>query len=39
VRKRVPGLLRGKIRISEDFDSPLPDDIFASFEFPENDMP
>lgn len=30
--KRVPGVLRGKIRISEDFDSPLPDDVLARFE-------
>lgn len=30
--KRVPGVLRGKIRISEDFDAPLPDDVLASFE-------
>jgi len=24
---RTPGFLRGKIRISEDFDAPLPDDV------------
>jgi prevent-host-death family protein len=30
--KRVPGFLRGKIRIAEDFDAPLPPDIQAEFE-------
>ena len=30
--KRVPGLLRGRIRIADDFDAPLPDEILAEFE-------
>ncbi|OGT41288.1 MAG: antitoxin [Gammaproteobacteria bacterium RIFCSPHIGHO2_12_FULL_37_34] len=30
--KRKPGTLKGKIRISADFDAPLPDDILDSFE-------
>lgn len=30
--KRVPGLLKGKIWISDDFNDPLPDDIQAAFE-------
>ncbi len=29
---RRPGALRGKIRIGEDFDAPLPEDVLASFE-------
>ncbi|MCY0877419.1 MAG: type II toxin-antitoxin system Phd/YefM family antitoxin [Firmicutes bacterium] len=29
---RTPGFLRGKIRFSDDFDAPLPDDIQRSFE-------
>ena len=29
---RVPGFLRGKIRIAEDFDAPLPPDVQAGFE-------
>lgn len=29
---RTPGFLRGKIRISNDFDAPLPDDVQRSFE-------
>jgi prevent-host-death family protein len=28
---RVPGLLKGKIRISRDFDRPLPADLLARF--------
>lgn len=28
---RVPGLLKGKIRISRDFDDPLPADLLARF--------
>jgi hypothetical protein len=32
-RRVVPyGILKGKIRISEDFDAPLPDHVLASFE-------
>ncbi|MDA8193711.1 MAG: type II toxin-antitoxin system Phd/YefM family antitoxin [Thermaerobacter sp.] len=30
--KRVPGFLRGKIRIADDFDGPLPPDLQAGFE-------
>lgn len=30
--KRVPGALKGKIRISDDFDAPLSADILAEFE-------
>lgn len=26
------GLLRGKIRITQDFDAPLPDEVLAGFE-------
>ena len=32
--KRVPGLGKGKIWISDDFDDPLPDDILATLEEP-----
>ena len=30
--KRRFGALKGKIRISDDFDAPLPDDVIAAFE-------
>lgn len=30
--KRKPGALKGKIRISADFDAPLPNDILNQFE-------
>lgn len=30
--KRKPGLMKGKIRISKDFESPLPEDLIAAFE-------
>jgi prevent-host-death family protein len=30
--KRKLGRLRGRIRIAEDFDAPLPDDVLAAFE-------
>lgn len=30
--KRVPGALKGKIKISDDFDAPLSDDILEEFE-------
>ncbi|MCE3237206.1 MAG: Prevent host death protein Phd antitoxin [Gammaproteobacteria bacterium] len=30
--KRSPGALKGKIRISRDFDAPLPKDILDQFE-------
>ena len=29
---RSPGFLRGRIRIADDFDAPLPDDVQSSFE-------
>ena len=29
---RKPGFLKGKIRIAEDFDAPLPDDMLDAFE-------
>jgi prevent-host-death family protein len=29
---RKPGALKGKMRIADDFDAPLPDDIQAAFE-------
>jgi antitoxin (DNA-binding transcriptional repressor) of toxin-antitoxin stability system len=28
---RQPGLLKGKIRIADDFDDPLPEEIMAAF--------
>ena len=28
---RTPGALRGRIRISDDFDAPLPDEMAAAF--------
>ncbi|MBI4320541.1 MAG: type II toxin-antitoxin system Phd/YefM family antitoxin [Chloroflexi bacterium] len=31
-QERVPGLARGLVRISEDFDAPLPESILDSFE-------
>ena len=31
-KPRVPGLLKGKIWISKDFDAPLPDDLLDLFE-------
>jgi len=33
-RKLKFGLLKGKIKLSEDFDAPLPNDILAQFEGP-----
>lgn len=30
-RRRRPGLLRGKIRIADDFDAPLPESLLAAF--------
>lgn len=30
--KRKPGALKGKIKISEDFDAPLPENILNQFE-------
>jgi prevent-host-death family protein len=32
IRVRQPGLLKGKIRIADDFDAPLPNDLLAAFE-------
>lgn len=32
VPERVPGALKGKINISKDFDSPLPQNIIDDFE-------
>lgn len=29
---RVPGGWEGRVRVSEDFDAPLPDDLLDSFE-------
>jgi len=29
---RQPGALKGKIRIGNDFDAPLPEDVLAEFE-------
>ncbi len=29
---RKPGVLKGRIKVSEDFDTPLSDEIVASFE-------
>lgn len=29
---RKPGGLRGKLRIADDFDAPLPNDLMAAFE-------
>jgi prevent-host-death family protein len=29
---RRPGFLKGKIRIADDFDAPLPDEVLATFE-------
>ena len=31
-KPRAPGALKGRIRIAEDFDSPLPDDLLDLFE-------
>ena len=30
--KRTPGALKGKIKIADDFDAPLPSNIIADFE-------
>lgn len=30
-RARKPGFLKGKIRIAEDFDAPLPDEVIDGF--------
>lgn len=32
VPRRIPGFLKGRIRISNDFDAPLPEDMEAAFE-------
>ena len=31
VTRRTPGRAKGKIRISADFDAPLPDDVLSGF--------
>jgi prevent-host-death family protein len=31
-RVRTPGAMKGKIRIADDFDAPLPEDMQAAFE-------
>ncbi len=31
IKKRIPGNLAGKVKISHDFDAPLPDDIALPF--------
>ncbi len=30
--QRAPGYLRGRIRIAQDFDTPLPEDVQSAFE-------
>ena len=30
--RRKPGFLKGRIKISDDFDAPLPDDLLDAFE-------
>ncbi|MCX7117031.1 MAG: type II toxin-antitoxin system Phd/YefM family antitoxin [Legionellales bacterium] len=30
--KRIPGALKGKITMADDFDAPLPDDFLDTFE-------
>jgi prevent-host-death family protein len=34
--KRIPGFLKGKIKIAADFDAPLPQDWLDDFEKPNN---
>ena len=31
-RERKPGALKGKVRVADDFDAPLPEGLFAAFE-------
>ena len=31
-KRRQPGLLKNKIKIAEDFDAPLPEEILTAFE-------
>jgi len=31
-KRRVPGAWKDKVRIADDFDAPLPDEIMAAFE-------
>lgn len=31
MQPRQPGALKGRIRIADDFDAPLPDDVTAAF--------
>jgi prevent-host-death family protein len=37
-RRRLGGLMKGKIVIADDFDDPLPDDIMAMFEGRDEDL-
>jgi len=30
--QRIPGTYRGRVKIAEDFDGPLPDEVLDSFE-------
>lgn len=32
VKKKKLGLLKGKVKVSDDFNAPLPDDVLADFE-------
>ena len=32
VRERVPGRGKGVVRIADDFDAPLPEDVYRDFE-------
>lgn len=34
-KPRKPGLFKGKIKVADDFDAPLPEDIMKYFEDPE----
>ncbi len=31
-KPRIPGLLKGRIRVGKDFDAPLPDEVLQLFE-------
>lgn len=30
--RRQPGLLKGKVKVADDFDAPLPEDLLRAFE-------
>lgn len=32
VKRRMPGAWKGQVRIADDFDAPLPDELLAAFE-------